>query len=150
MHAASSHVKSDNTREGTDTAPLRSSKTVSRSSRLPTVVTGRPTLWAMQSQDAVKTSCSGRLEIHPYRRVACLSPHIQRPLSPTLSSLSGPTVVRSGDSKGVGGGTHGGYFGYILIKNVVVCIELRYRVVVDAGVWLLYFKILMTRIEYSF
>jgi hypothetical protein len=37
-----------------------------------------------------------------------------------------------------------------MIEYVVVCIELRYRVVVDAGVWLLYFKMLMTRIEYSF
>jgi hypothetical protein len=37
-----------------------------------------------------------------------------------------------------------------LIKNVVVCIGLRYRVVLNAGVWLLYFKMLMTRIEYFF
>jgi hypothetical protein len=27
---------------------------------------------------------------------------------------------------------------------------LRYRVVMDAGVWLLYFKMLMTRTKYSF
>jgi hypothetical protein len=33
---------------------------------------------------------------------------------------------------------------------MIVYIGLRYRVVVDAGVWLLYFKMLMTRIEYSF
>jgi hypothetical protein len=33
---------------------------------------------------------------------------------------------------------------------MVVCIELEYRVVVDAGVWLLYFKMFMTRTEYSF
>jgi hypothetical protein len=38
----------------------------------------------------------------------------------------------------------------ILIKNVVVCIGLRYRVVMDVGVWLLYFKMLMTRTKYSF
>jgi hypothetical protein len=51
------------------------------------------------------------------------------------------------DAKEMGGGAHSEYF---LLKNMVVCIGLRYRVVVDAEVWLLYFKILMTRIEYSF
>jgi hypothetical protein len=35
-------------------------------------------------------------------------------------------------------------------KNVVVYIDLRYRVVVDTGVWLLYFKMLMTKTQYSF
>ena len=33
---------------------------------------------------------------------------------------------------------------------MIVYIGLRYRVVVDAEVWLLYFKMLMTMIEYSF
>jgi hypothetical protein len=38
---------------------------------------------------------------------------------------------------------------YIYIdKNVIVYIELRYRVVINMRVWLLYFKMLMVRIEY--
>jgi hypothetical protein len=46
-------------------------------------------------------------------------------------------------------GDYGGYYLYIYIdKDIVVYIGLRYRIVVDMGVWVLYFKMLMSRIEY--